>query len=143
MALGNRTEVSEMHVSVTGSSGGEQSSSLLTPAATREEFPFVDFREETVPVKVTRLDDWAACRGIRRVDFLWLDLQGAELDALVGCGHLLEGVSAIHCEVQNVPLYHGAPLCPEILRWLEVRGFRVAREAVFRRGGNILFERRA
>ena len=128
-----------MHVSATYSAGGEQSSSLLTPTATREEFPFVGFLEETITVHVTRLDQWAASRNLTHLDFLWLDLQGMELAALAGCGNLLSTVRAIHCEVQNIPLYAGAPLYPEISQWLQSRGFRVAQEAVFRRGGNVLF----
>jgi FkbM family methyltransferase len=141
MALGRRSETSEMHVSVTGPSAGEQSSSLLAPAATLEEFPFVDFRKETISVEVTRLDAWAAERNVKRVDFLWLDLQGMELAAMEGCGEILATISAIHCEVQNLPLYSGAPMYPEVYAWLKKLGFRVAQEAVFRRGGNVLFVR--
>jgi FkbM family methyltransferase len=142
MALSGETGTAEMHVSVTGISGGEQSSSLLPPGATREEFPFVGFREETITVQVTRLDDWSLAHGVSRIDFLWLDLQGMELAALECCGVVLSGVSVIHCEVQNVPLYQGATLYPDIAEWLQRRGFRVAREAIFRRGGNVLFVRR-
>ena len=142
VALGNRTGISEMHISVTGSSGGEQSSSLLAPAATLKEFPFVDFRKKTVPIRVTRLDEWAAEKKVSHVDFLWLDLQGMELAALEGCGELLLQTSTIHCEVQNIPLYEGAPLYPEVANWLKQQGFYVAQEAVFRRGGNVLFVRR-
>jgi hypothetical protein len=131
-----------MHVSVTGSSGGEQSSSLLHPTGTRDEFPFVGFQDEVITVPVTRLDEWAAKNGVGPIDFLWLDLQGMELAALEGCGNALAQVRAIHCEVQNLPLYEGAPLYPEISAWLNERGFRVAREAIFRRGGNVLFVRR-
>lgn len=141
MALGETGGTCDMHVSVTGVSGGEQSSSLLVPTTTREEFPFVNFRSETTPVRVTRLDEWAAGEGLYRLDFLWLDLQGMELAALKGCGDLLSTVSAIHCEVQNFALYEGSPIYPEIRRWLQSRGFKIAEEAVFRRGGNVLFVR--
>jgi FkbM family methyltransferase len=60
MALGEAAGICDMHVSVTGVSGGEQSSSLLVPTATREEFPLVNFCSETTQVRVTRLDEWAA-----------------------------------------------------------------------------------
>lgn len=140
-ALGSQTKISEMHVSLVGSSGGEQSSSLLAPAATHQEFPFVGFHDETIPVKVTRLDEWAASTNIARVDFLWLDLQGMELAALEGCGQLLSAVSAIHCEVQNLALYEGAPPYSQVREWLNARGFKIVFEAVFRRGGNVLFAR--
>lgn len=141
MALGETAGTRDMHVSVTGVSGGEQSSSLLVPTTTREEFPFVNFRSETTPVRVTRLDEWAAGEDLHSVDFLWLDLQGMELAALKGCGDLLSTVSAIHCEVQNFALYEGAPLYPAVSDWLKRQGFAVAREAIFRRGGNVLFAR--
>ncbi len=141
MALGSRTGTSEMHVSVTGAFGGEQSSSLMVPTRTREEFPFVGFRNEAITVPVTRLDDWAANKCVSHIDFLWLDLQGMELAALEGCGNLLSRVSAIHLEVQNFQLYEGAPLYPEVSRWLQQRDFNAAQEAVFRRGGNVLFVR--
>ncbi len=141
MALGETAGVCDMHVSVTGVSGGEQSSSLLVPAATREEFPFVNFCSKTTPVRVTRLDEWAAGENLCGVDFLWLDLQGMELAALKGCGDLLSTVRAIHCEVQGLELYEAAPLYPELSRWLGQKGFHVACEAIFRRGGNVLFVR--
>jgi len=141
LALGDRNSQAEMHVSFGGAGVGEQSSSLLAPAATTEEFPFVRFRPEKVEVKVTRLDQWAVLAGVVRVDFLWFDLQGMELAALEGCGELLQTVGAIHCEVQNIPLYKDAPLYPTVRAWLSARGFRVVREAVFRRGGNVLFAR--
>jgi FkbM family methyltransferase len=139
MALGSQAGFAEMHISVNGTSGGEQSSSLLSPTRTREEFPFVGFCEETVTVPVTRLDEWAEINNVNRIDFLWFDLQGFELAALEGCGDLLSSVSAIHCEVQNLPLYEGAPLYPEIAQWLGRKGFHVAHKATFRRGGNVLF----
>jgi len=142
LALGTKSGYSTMHVSVTGYSGGEQSSSLLHPTGTRDEFPFVGFQDEVITVPVTPLDEWAAKNGVGPIDFLWLDLQGMELSALEGCGNALTQVRAIHCEVQNLPLYEGAPLYPEISAWLNERGFRVAREAIFRRGGNVLFVRR-
>lgn len=141
MALGETAGNCDMHVSVTGVSGGEQSSSLLVPAATREEFPFVNFCSETTPVRVTRLDEWAAGENLQSIDFLWLDLQGMELAALKGSGDLLSTVSAIHCEVQALELYEAAPLYPELSRWLERKGFHAACEAIFRRGGNVLFVR--
>jgi FkbM family methyltransferase len=141
MALGNCSENSKMHVSKTGDSGGEQSSSLLVPSATLEEFPFVQFQESTIPVMVTRLDDWTLKNNVDKIDFLWLDLQGMELAALEGCGEILLTVKAIHCEVQNIPLYEGSPVYSEVSNWLKAKGFKVACEAVFRRGGNVLFVR--
>jgi hypothetical protein len=63
------------------------------------------------------------------------------LDALRGAEGLLRDCSAIHCEVQNLALYEGAPLYPEVRAWLMDHGFCPVREAIFRRGGNVLFAR--
>jgi hypothetical protein len=54
---------------------------------------------------------------------------------------LLSRVNAIHMEVANIPLYEGAPLYPEVKRWMKKRGFAPVIEAVFRVGGNVLFTR--
>jgi hypothetical protein len=43
--------------------------------------------------------------------------------------------------VQALELYEAAPLYPELSRWLERKGFHAACEAIFRRGGNVLFVR--
>jgi FkbM family methyltransferase len=140
LAIGSVPGKAAMHVS--GAPGaGEQSSSLLPPAATLEEFPFVEFTGATAEVEVVTLDGWAAAHGVGRVDFLWLDLQGLELDALKGAQGLLRDCAAIHCEVQRLPLYEGAVLYPELRGWLSRQGFRPVCEAVFRRGGNVLFAR--
>jgi len=142
LALGCESGRAVMHVSG-GRAQGEQSSSLLEPTATRGEFPFVEFSGATTEVEVVTLDDWARERGVGRVDFLWLDLQGFELNALQGSVGLLAGCSAIHCEVQNIPLYAGAALYPEVRDWLGEQGFHPVCEAIFRRGGNVLFAKQS
>ncbi len=75
------------------------------------------------------------------IDFMWLDMQGYELQALAGAGGLLQGVSAIHMEVSNVQLYQGAPLYPEVQARMAAWGFVPVIEAFFRVAGNVLFVR--
>ncbi len=78
---------------------------------------------ETTEVQVTRLDTWAKDAGIREVDLLKLDIQGAELDALHGAGELLKSVSCILTEVHFYPNYEGAPLLADLWSFLAQRGF--------------------
>jgi FkbM family methyltransferase len=139
-ALGAKPGRFEMHISGTSPSSGTQSSSLLKPSAHTEAYEDVQFTS-TTQVSVVRLDEWATAHQISHVDFLWLDLQGFELEALKGSGDLLSTVSAVHAEVSNVQLYEGAPLYPEVLDWMANRGFFPAVEALFRIGGNVLFVR--
>jgi 2-O-methyltransferase len=139
-ALGSKAGVFHMHVSGSNTSGGTQSSSLLKPNAHTRAYDNVRF-ESTTEVRVVRLDEWAKNEKVDLIDFLWLDLQGFELEALKGAGELLANVSAIHAEVSNIQLYEGAPLYPEIRAWMETHGFHPVVEAVFRIGGNVLFVR--
>lgn len=132
----------QMHISGEGSYGDCQSSSMLSPSLNQlQEFPDVRF-ERTITVPVTTLDSWANREGIGHVDFLWLDMQAYELHALAGATRVMSAVHAVHMEVSNVQLYAGAPLYPEVVRRMASFGFRPVVEAIFRRGGNVLFVRR-
>ncbi len=66
--------------------------------------PAVEERTCTVRVEVRRLDDVLETLGISRVDFIKLDVEGAELSVLRGAAKLLHGESrpAILAEVQDV-----------------------------------------
>ena len=142
LALGGQDAAMEMHMSGDGSVGCCQSSSLLPPTkAHSREFPFIR-HQMTVEVNVRRLDSWALESGVAKVDFMWLDMEGYELEALSGASHLLPQVSAIHMEVCNVLLYDGAPLYTEVKRTMDGLGFVPVVEAFFRVCGNVLFVRR-
>ena len=74
-AVGRRPGKALMHVSG-ASTQGEQSSSLLQPTGTKDEFPFVDFSEQTIEVPVVTLDGWAAGAEIAKVDFFLVGSAG-------------------------------------------------------------------
>jgi hypothetical protein len=91
---------------------------------------------------MTTLDAWAAQNHVRRVDFLWLDMQGYELEALKSGVDLLQSVRGIQVEVSLKEVYEMAPLYPEVRQWIEEKGFRVEREALpWPDMGNVLFIR--
>ena len=139
LALGDRNEKTEMYVS-SGRSDG--SSSLMEPLQHLTVHPEVYF-ENTVPVRVVTLADWARENGIRQIDFMWLDLQGFEMKALEGAGEMLQGVSAIHAEVSLIETYREVPLYTELRAFLDESGFRVAQEALpWNDMGNVLFVNR-
>lgn len=130
-----------MHISGDGSAGSCQSSSLLPPSESHTaEYSFVRFGKH-IDVKVISIDEWAKKQGLDRVDFMRLDMQGYEIEALKGADCTLKSTSAIQLEVSHIELYHGAPLYAEVKDWMAKRGFRPAVKAVFRVGGNVLFVR--
>ena len=137
-ALGNTTGRQLIHVSKGIS---DASSSLLVPKEHLRVHPGVEF-DETMEVDTVTLDDWASKTGIDHVDFMWLDLQGFELQALQSAMVILRTVTAIHCEVSLIKTYEGCALYPELRVWLAERGFRVEREETpWVDMGNVLFVR--
>jgi FkbM family methyltransferase len=72
------------------------------------------------PIETKRLDDVLPPGP---VDFLKLDVQGAELMVLQGAEQTLRRTAVIHCEVEFAPIYAGQPLYCEIHSFLVSHGF--------------------
>ncbi|HKX35989.1 MAG TPA: FkbM family methyltransferase, partial [Rhizorhapis sp.] len=54
---------------------------------------------------------------------LKIDVQGAELEVLKGCGDMLAAFDHIYVELSFRELYLGQPLASEVICWLAERGF--------------------
>jgi FkbM family methyltransferase len=80
---------------------------------------------DTLRVETVTLDAALEPEGAEFVDFLKLDIQGAELKALQSAEKTLERTAVVHCEVEFSPIYDGQPLFPEIQRFLNARGFEL------------------
>jgi len=72
---------------------------------------------------VTTLEHFARERGIATIDFIKIDIQGAELEFLQGAGAVLDSVLCMVCEVEFVALYKGQPLYGDVDAFLRSRGF--------------------
>jgi len=139
VALSNQAGEAVMYVSGGVSDG---SSSLLPPKDHLIDHPDVIF-EEMIHVECTILDQWAEQNNIHRVDLLWLDMQGHELNALKAGLAVLEKVQAVYTEINLKEVYDGAPLYSELREWLEGRNFKVEVEEIpWEDGGNVLFVRK-
>jgi 2-O-methyltransferase len=98
------------------------SSSLLKPINHLTVHPHVKF-EKQVKVKTIRLDDYCVEKGIKKIDFLWMDTQGAEAKIFAGAGDILKNTRYVYTEYSNDELYEGQqPLVKliEILKTFEV-----------------------
>lgn len=82
----------------------------------------MDIRQ-VVEVLQVRLED--VMQGNNEIDLLKLDLQGYELEALKGCGRLLERIKIITIEIEFVALYDGQPLFGDIDVFLRAHEFRM------------------
>ncbi len=74
-------------------------------------------------VKTESLDNFLIKQGIIDVDFIKIDIQGAELDVFQGGLHTLENVVAIVSEVEFIPLYIKQPLFGDVSAFLTEHGF--------------------
>lgn len=74
---------------------------------------------DEVPVQSRRLDDV----GLAPVDYIKLDIQGAELMALKGGEKVLADCVAVQLEVSFIPLYEGQPSFGEVDLYMRSRGF--------------------
>jgi FkbM family methyltransferase len=108
---------------------GNKSSSLLEPDRHLQLVPWIHF-DDAVEVETRTLADVCAEYGVQRVDFIHMDVQGAELKVLDGLGPLLQGVVAIWLEVEAVPLYRDQPLKGDVEQYLRARGFDVSKDTV-------------
>jgi FkbM family methyltransferase len=103
---------------------GNKSSSLLPPDKHLEVTPWVKFKKETV--KASRLDTIKDELDIAKIDFIHIDVQGAELKVLKGLGSLLDTVLAVWMEVERIPLYKDQPLHDEVADFMQSRNFGLA-----------------
>jgi len=62
---------------------------------------------------------------VQSIDFLQIDVQGADLDVLQGALNILKSVLAIQIEVEFNPLYQGQPLFRDVDRFLSEQGFSI------------------
>ena len=97
-----------------------QSSSLYGLAEHLVEYPQIKTTEER-KVTTTRLDEVISQEA--RFDFVTLDIQGAELEALKGMGNLISKVRWIFTEVNRREMYAGIPLVEELDDFLSKQGF--------------------
>ncbi len=119
---------------------GNKSSSLLEPGLHLSVHPWVQFTDQ-VDVETRRLDSVCLDLGIDRVDFMHIDVQGAELLVLEGAGAFLRTVRAIWLEVEAVPLYREQPLAPDVARFLAEHGFSLGKDTVDAVSGDQLWVR--
>jgi hypothetical protein len=81
--------------------------------------------QNRISVESITLQSWAQRQGISKIDIIWMDLQGAELRALKGMGHLVRSVKLIFTEVEYKQIYVDQPLAGEVQTFLRKNGLRL------------------
>jgi FkbM family methyltransferase len=87
-------------------------------------WPWEHNKQHPITVAGFTLTDWAAENSIDRVDGIWMDVQGAELDVLKGISpELFSKIQFIITEAGLKPYYHGQSLKVQMDELLEKQGF--------------------
>jgi FkbM family methyltransferase len=77
----------------------------------------------THTVRTVSLNTFVREQALGAIDFIKMDIQGAELDVLQGAGPVLSAVLALVLEVEFVPLYKEQPLYGDVDAHLRERDF--------------------
>ena len=114
------------------------SSSLLEPKLHKEFHEQIKFRS-SITVKTTDIDSWAKSNNVDSIEFMWLDLQGAEPLVLKNC-NILNTASMVFSEVSLVELYDGCVLYKDYAKMMLKKGFApIFEQLPWEDAGNVLF----
>lgn len=121
-----------------------KSSSLLPPGNDSEKYlPWLKF-EQQQQVTTQRLDMYLKEKQIYEVDFIHLDVQGAELKVLEGMGKSISRLKVLWVEVENVELYAGQALKTDIIDFLRTHDFVLLKDtSIGQIAGDCLFVNRS
>ena len=125
-ALGVKTGITQLYISEGDTSGAD---TIMTPAMDDALWKYMlpkDF-SQTVEVPIWNLDEWAQKYGVKGIDFMHLDMEGAEGMMLKACPNILKTVSFIQIEYRHSKPFHDAMSYPEIIKFLHEKGFNLLR----------------
>jgi FkbM family methyltransferase len=110
------------------------SSSIKKPKNHLNETPWVKFNS-VISVETKRLDTYCKENNISKIDFIWMDVQGAELDVIIGMGEFKKNIRYLYSEYSDKELYENQPNKNEIINelgknWVIIHDF----------GGDILLK---
>lgn len=100
---------------------GNKSSSLLPPENNNlASWLLFDVK---IDVQTITIDSFLSQNKIDVVDFVHMDVQGAELKVLMGAKRYIENIKAIWLEVADVELYKNQPLRLDIENYMKTNNF--------------------
>jgi len=140
IAFSEENGVGELNIGAdVGQFGGMGSSSMLEPMKHQMYFPSISFKRKQL-ITIKTLETFMIENQIERVDLLWLDIQGKELDVLKASERaLVEKIKLLHIEISRVALYKGMPKEREIRKFLKDLGFICVVDKVGAISGNALY----
>jgi 2-O-methyltransferase len=117
---------------------GNKSSSLLPPDEHMKLVEFIQFNNR-IEVETTTLKAFCNENKITKIDFIHMDVQGAELFVLEGAGDMLSNIKAIWLEVAKVSLYKDQPLVNDVEVFMDQHNFVLMKNCVNDLAGDQLY----
>lgn len=118
----------------------DASSSIKHARSHPKDYPWLTFYEKVI-VKMIKLDTWAIQNGVKHIDFIWTDVQGAERDLIEGATNTLKSTKYFYVEYGEIASYEGALTRAETIELLSKHDFHlVGKHSENTRIGNLLFE---
>jgi FkbM family methyltransferase len=108
---------------------GNKSSSLLQPDKHGEMAPFIEFKTKVIVDTIT-LKSFCNSNNINQIDYVHMDVQGAELMVLQGAGDFINFIKVIWLEVSKIHLYKDQPLVDEINKFMIDNNFVLAKDCI-------------
>lgn len=152
VALGNKNGVAEFFLSEGDPrelkndehwNYGNKSSSLLPPSdEIKKHTEWLKFNNK-IEVGTKRLDDYVKEKKIESIDFVHLDVQGAELMVLHGAGNFLKNIKSVWLEVESVELYKNQPLKNDVELFMKENFFVNIHDTVGNVSGDQLYLNRS
>ncbi|WP_430981679.1 FkbM family methyltransferase [Mesorhizobium ciceri] len=108
IAISSRNGSVDFHPSNGDGSAKEwdRSGSIRRPKNHLVEHDWVRF-DHPIPVETRRLDDWCSEANLNKIDFIWMDVQGAESDVIAGATRTLSNTRFLYTEYSDQELYEG------------------------------------
>jgi len=113
----HRSDFAENSGSASFDEGWDKSGSIRRPTKHLERWPWVSF-PTSIEVPIRSLDSWTQERGIGEVDLIWADIQGAEIDLVLGATSTLRRTRYLYTEIFDEAYYEGQITLAELLREL-------------------------
>jgi len=80
-------------------------------------------KQSKITVDAIRIDSWAKEEKIKKIDLCWIDLQGADYEALESMGDMIYDIDAMFIELEIKELYKNQKLYDVVVNFMKDKGF--------------------
>ena len=99
--------------------------SILSSLKMKSKDDMIRYPERAITVEAVTIDGWRKEEGVGPIDYMWLDVEGAELLALKGAIETLKTVKVLYVEYSFQQFRKGWGLFNELYEFIVSQGFKI------------------